>query len=59
MEQAEFAAGHLIDIEIAIDSLLLKRKQQHGRVEIENETKRRMYYTTMLSLSVFLQVSLR
>ena len=28
MEQAEFASGHLINIEIAIDSLLLKRKQQ-------------------------------
>ena len=26
MEQAEFAAGHLIDVEIAIDSLLLKKK---------------------------------
>ena len=24
MEQAEFAAGHLIDVKIAIDSLLLK-----------------------------------
>ena len=59
MEQAEFAAGHLIDIEVAINSLLLKRKQQHGGVEIENETKCRMYYTTMLSPSVFLPVSLR
>ena len=27
MKQAEFAAGHLIDVEIAIDSLLVKRKQ--------------------------------
>ena len=24
MEQAEFASGHLIDVKIAIDSLLLK-----------------------------------
>ena len=37
MEQTEFAAGHLIDLEIAIDSLLLKRKQQNGGVEIANE----------------------
>ena len=40
MEQAEFAAGHLMDVEIAIDSLLLKRKQQVERVEIANEIKR-------------------
>ena len=26
MEQAKFAAGHLIDVKIAIDSLLLNRK---------------------------------
>ena len=38
MEQAEFAAGHLIDVEIAIDSLLLKRKQQHEGAEIAKET---------------------
>ena len=37
MEQAEFAAGHLIDVKLAIDSLLLKRKQQHEEVEIANE----------------------
>ena len=40
MEQAEFAAGHLIDVEIAIDFLLLKRKQQDEGVEIANEIKR-------------------
>ena len=40
MEQAEFAAGHLIDVEIIIDSLLLKRKEQHEDVEIANEIKR-------------------
>ena len=28
MEQTEFAAGHLINIKIAIDSLLLKEKAQ-------------------------------
>ena len=39
MKQAEFAAGHLIDVKIAIDSLLLKRKQQHEGVEIANEMK--------------------
>ena len=37
MEQAEFAAGHLIDVEIAIDSLLLKGKQQDEGVETANE----------------------
>ena len=40
MKEAEFAAGHLIDVEIAIDSLLLKRKQQDEGVEIAKETKR-------------------
>ena len=39
MEQAEFAAGHLIDVEIAIDSLLLKGKQQDEGMEIANEIK--------------------
>ena len=39
MEQAEFAAGHLIDVEIAIDSLLLKSKKQDEGVETANETK--------------------
>ena len=40
MEQAKFAAGHLIDVEIAIDSLLLKSKNQDEGVEIANELKR-------------------
>ena len=40
MEQAEFAAGHLIDVEIAIDSFLLKRKQQDEGVETANDKKR-------------------
>ena len=40
MKQVEFAAGHLIDVEKAIDSLLLKRKQQDEGVEIANEIKR-------------------
>ena len=44
MEQAEFAAGHLIDAKIAIDSLLLKRKQQHEEVEIANEKKQNVLY---------------
>ena len=39
MEPAEFAAGHLIGVKIAIDSLLLKRKQQHEEAEIANEMK--------------------
>ena len=37
MEQAEIAAGHLIDVEIAIDSHLLKRKEQHQGAEVTNE----------------------
>ena len=40
MEQAEFAAGHLIDVEIAIDSFLLKRKQQDEGVETAKDIKR-------------------
>ena len=36
-EQAEFAAGHLVDVVIAIDSLLLKRKEQHQGAELTNE----------------------
>ena len=36
IEQAEFASCHLIKIEIAINSLLLKRKQQDEGVEIAN-----------------------
>ena len=39
MKQAEFTAGHLMDVEIAIDSLLLKRKQHDEGVEIANEIK--------------------
>ena len=39
MEQVEFAAGHLIDVKIAIDSLVLKRKQQDEGVKIANEIK--------------------
>ena len=39
MEQAEFAAGQLIDVKKAIDSFLLKGKQQHEEVEIANELK--------------------
>ena len=40
MEQAEFAAGHLIDVEVAIDSLLLRSKKQDEGVETANEIKR-------------------
>ena len=40
MEYAKFVAGHLIDVEIAIDSLLLKRKQREEVVKIANENKR-------------------
>ena len=40
MELAEFAAGHLIDVKIAIDSLLLKRKHRDEGMEIPYEIKR-------------------
>ena len=39
MEQAEFASCHLINIEIAINSFLLKRKQQDEGVKNANELK--------------------
>ena len=39
MEQAEFASCHLINIEIAINFLLLNRKQQGEGVKIANELK--------------------
>ena len=32
MEQAEFASCHLIDIEIAVDSLLLKKENNKMKV---------------------------
>ena len=39
MEQAEFASCHLIIIEVAINSLVLKREQQDEGVKIANEIK--------------------
>ena len=39
VEQAELASCHVINIEIAIDSLLLKRKQQDEGVKIAIELK--------------------
>ena len=39
MEQAEFAFCHLNDRELAINSLLLKRKQQDEGMEMANELK--------------------
>ena len=39
MEQAELASDNLIDVKIAIGSLLLKEKQQDERVKITNELK--------------------
>ena len=59
MEQTEFAAGHLINIKIAIDSLLLNENSQMKEWKLKMKQKCRMYYTTMLSPSVFLPVSLR
>ena len=58
MEQADFAF-HLINVEIAINSLVLKRKQQDEDVEIAKELNMQIYYTTKLPPSVFLLVSLR
>ena len=40
MEKAEFAAGHLVNEEIAIVSFLLKGKQRDEGVKIANEMKR-------------------
>ena len=37
MEQTEFAARHLINIKIAIDSLLLKTRSKNEEVEIAKE----------------------
>ena len=59
MEQTEFAAGHLINIKIAIDSLLLNENSKMKEWKLEMKQKYRMYYTTMLSPSLFLPVSLR
>ena len=39
MEQAGLASGHLIDVKIAIDSLLLKEKQQDEGMKVTNELK--------------------
>ena len=39
MEQAKLASGHLIDVRIAIDSLLLKEKQPDEGVKITSELK--------------------
>ena len=39
MERVEFASSHLINIEIPINCLLLKIKQEDEDVEIANELK--------------------
>ena len=39
MEQAEFASGHKIDVEIAFDSLPMKKKQKDEGVKIANTLK--------------------
>ena len=39
MEQADFASSHLIDVKIAIDSLLLEEKQQDEEVKSTNKLK--------------------
>ena len=39
MEQAKLAVGHLIDVEVAIDSLLLKRKQPDEGIKLANAIK--------------------
>ena len=40
MEQAEFDSGHLVDVKIAIHSLLLKENSKNEGVKIANELKR-------------------
>ena len=40
MEQTEFAAGHLIDVKIAIDSFVLKEKHHNENVESFNECEK-------------------
>ena len=37
MEQTQFAVGHLIDVEIAMDSLLLKKKQQKKEWKLQRK----------------------
>ena len=57
MEQANFASCHLIKIEIAINSLLLKRKQQDEAVKTANQLKVQNVlnnYTVAVSLSTSL-----
>ena len=57
MEQTEFAAGHLINIQVAIDSLLLKENSTNEGVEIENKTKVQKvlyHYAVAVSLSTSL-----
>ena len=39
MEQAEFAAGHLIDVKIAIDSLLLKENSNMNEWKFQMNAK--------------------
>ena len=46
MEQAEIASGDLIDVKIAIDSLLLKKEQDEG-VKITNELKSAECFTPL------------
>ena len=59
MEQAKIACCHLINKKIAIDSLFLKENVKMKVRNFKRTKKWRMYYTTKLSPSVFLPVSLR
>ena len=46
MEQAEFAAGHLIDVKIAIDSLLLKENSnmKEWKFQMNAKVQNKLYY---------------
>ena len=46
MEQAEFAAGHLIDVKIAIDSLLLKENSnmKEWKFQMNAKVQNKLYH---------------
>ena len=58
MEQAEFASGHLIDVKIAIDSVLLKQNSKDEGVKIANELKRAECITPLSCRRQFFDQSL-
>ena len=57
MEQAELASSHVIDVKIAIDSLLLKKQQDEG-VKNTNELKSAECIITLICRHLFRDHSL-